>query len=1214
MQKSVIGLVDQPPLVSVCIGSYKHVTYLRECLDSVLQQTYPNLDVVVVDDASGDGTAALLEDYAQRYPDRFRYEVFPTNSGVSKTFNHAFSLARSEYIATLGSDDRMSPMRIASQIALMLENPECVACFTQVRVIDGDGRLHPHAQALAEHFNQPIHDLRWQLLDGNIFNGPSLMLRKSAFFEVGGYHGTLRYVQDYDLYLRLLEKGTLLRVDAPLTDYRVHDGNLSVSFRAPDPAMGLEMLGAMLNALRIWPLQSLFPEDIGLPEARAAALLRVAEHLRQMDAKYQRHISIGTAQAYQLVLQAARLDPARASDLKLRLENELKTSYVQDAASVFSPEQKAALWRLSPKQEQAYLCKLLNGAMPGFTFVVFAYGDSQLALAESLASCFQYYPLCERILLVSEERPQGLMAAVEWVELAVFQALPAEALVASTGWVLFLGDGDRLDPSGFLRAADAIQDNPQWRCCYFDEDSAIPGEQGSALYRPNFNLDLLRSYPYMGRVLAFEVQALQSVLQQGEAFSIYESLFRLFEQYGSTAIGHVAEVAVHVAAPFGEWLANSADAAAFSLTLQRHLGRTGISHQLLPRTEPWLHRVQYLHERAATVSIIIHGKAVLSSLQFCLESLIEHTVEEPFEIIVIDAFSDDRAATYLGQLAEIAGGRMLVANCAPDDSEAAVLNQAANVAQGDHLLFLDQRVSPLEPGWLVNLLNHGQRREVGAVGARLCYPDGRAYHGGLVLGLNGIAGRAFHGAPVDHPGYMYRLQVDHDLSAVDGACLLVRREDFIDLQGFEQGQGMQGLSLQLLVIDLCQRLAAGGKLVVFAADAILMYRDDGRETPASLADPDALQQAFYQRWLPVLANDPAYNRNFARRGAGFEQEPSPRLATTFLPAANRARLLCYPGDLQGSGHYRVIQPSQHLLKEALMDGECHDSFLDPVELQRYKPDVVVLQRQVGEAQRQAIEDIARFSGAYRLYDVDDYLFDLPAKSAHREHLPKNLHSSLAKVFSQVDSLVVSTEELADAMSGYHRNIRVANNYLPPSWWQGLRPSRQVGRKPRVGWAGGISHTGDLEMMLEVVRELADEVEWVFFGMCPDSLRPFVQEFHAGVAIEQYPAKLASLNLDLALAPLEQNLFNQCKSNLRLLEYGACGYPVICTDIHPYRGALPVIRVANRKQEWLEAIHSQLMDLGQTAAAGDRLRQTVLKDWMLAGDNLLRWQQAWRPGN
>jgi hypothetical protein len=135
---------------------------------------------------------------------------------------------------------------------------------------------------------------------------------------------------------------------------------------------------------------------------------------------------------------------------------------------------------------------------------------------------------------------------------------------------------------------------------------------------------------------------------------------------------------------------------------------------------------------------------------------------------------------------------------------------------------------------------------------------------------------------------------------------------------------------------------------------------------------------------------------------------------------------------------------------------------------------------------------------------------------------------------------------------------------------------------------------------------------VFFGMCPDKLRPYVHEFHNGVPIEEYPRKLASLNLDLALAPLEENTFNECKSNLRLLEYGACGFPVVCTDIVCYEGDLPVTRVKNRYKEWVSAIRMHLDDLDATATMGDALRDAVRKDWMLTEDKVISWRDAWLP--
>jgi hypothetical protein len=135
---------------------------------------------------------------------------------------------------------------------------------------------------------------------------------------------------------------------------------------------------------------------------------------------------------------------------------------------------------------------------------------------------------------------------------------------------------------------------------------------------------------------------------------------------------------------------------------------------------------------------------------------------------------------------------------------------------------------------------------------------------------------------------------------------------------------------------------------------------------------------------------------------------------------------------------------------------------------------------------------------------------------------------------------------------------------------------------------------------------------VFFGMCPDKLRPYVHEFHSGVPIEEYPRKLASLNLDLALAPLEENAFNECKSNLRLLEYGACGFPVICTDMVCYEGDLPVTRVKNRYKEWTGAIRMHLDDMDANAKMGDTLRDAVQRDWMLTDDKLTAWRDAWLP--
>ncbi len=535
-------------------------------------------------------------------------------------------------------------------------------------------------------------------------------------------------------------------------------------------------------------------------------------------------------------------------------------------------------------------------------------------------------------------------------------------------------------------------------------------------------------------------------------------------------------------------------------------------------------------------------------------------------------------------------------------SRGALRNLAASRARGEFLLWLDAGSGILDKDWLQQLLNHGQRPEVGAVGAKLLAADGRVCHAGWLLGLCGPAGRAFEGRSHEDAGYLQRLQVDQNYSAVAGECLLMRRELFLELGGFDEALTRWD------DVDICLRAVQAGYLNVWTPRARLLL-DAPATTAASVEEEDAL----YARWLPLLARDPAYNPGFSLQAEGGFKLADPQLAWRPLQGWRPLpTVLAHPADLFGCGHYRVIQPFSTLRESASIDGALSIGLMHVADLERYDPDVLVLQRQVGEERLEAMRRMQAFSRAFKVYELDDYLPNVPLKSAHRQHLPKDILRTLRRGLGYVDRFVVSTPALAEAFAGLHPDIRVIENRLPVGWWQGLRAQRRRGERPRVGWAGGSSHTGDLELIADVVRELADEVDWVFFGMCPPSIRPFVREVHAGVPIERYPRALAALDLDLALAPVEQNLFNECKSNLRLLEYGACGFPVVCSDVRCYQDDLPVTRVKNRFRDWVEAIRMHTRDLDAAARAGDNLRERVLADWMLDGEHLRAWYRAWMP--
>jgi glycosyltransferase involved in cell wall biosynthesis len=127
------------------------------------------------------------------------------------------------------------------------------------------------------------------------------------------------------------------------------------------------------------------------------------------------------------------------------------------------------------------------------------------------------------------------------------------------------------------------------------------------------------------------------------------------------------------------------------------------------------------------------------------------------------------------------------------------------------------------------------------------------------------------------------------------------------------------------------------------------------------------------------------------------------------------------------------------------------------------------------------------------------------------------------------------------------------------------------------------------------------------GMQTEQAKPYIKEFHSFVSINEYPEKMASLDLDIAIAPLEDNLFNRCKSNLRLLEYGAMSWPVVCSDVYPYQtNNPPVIRVKPTVSEWLVALNLLIDDELKREQLG-----RALKDWVVSQYTLDNWAQQWR---
>ncbi|HYY36023.1 MAG TPA: glycosyltransferase family 2 protein, partial [Candidatus Binatia bacterium] len=259
---------------------------------------------------------------------------------------------------------------------------------------------------------------------------------------------------------------------------------------------------------------------------------------------------------------------------------------------------------------------------------------------------------------------------------------------------------------------------------------------------------------------------------------------------------------------------------------------------------------------AKKISIIISVRDRVDLLARCLDSLTSKTSYAPYEVVVVDndGQSDD-ARAYFSHF------KHRILHYPGPFNFSAINNFAVKQTDSPWLLFLNYHTEVLDGDWLTTMAEHVQRREVGAVGPRLLYPDNTVEHAGIVLGVGGIAEHAFRGLPAEAPGICRQLQATRNYSAVTGACLLTRRDVFNEVGGFDES-----LPVSFGDIDLCLKIRRAGYVIVYTPFAKLYYHESAvrRQTAEPLE-----ANVISKRWADVLERDPYYNPNLSRKRADF---------------------------------------------------------------------------------------------------------------------------------------------------------------------------------------------------------------------------------------------------------------------------------------------------------------------------------------------------------
>lgn len=771
---------------------------------------------------------------------------------------------------------------------------------------------------------------------------------------------------------------------------------------------------------------------------------------------------------------------------------------------------------------------------------------------------------------------------------------------ADARWFSVLRAGETLIGSGLQSLLLELASTQGLRGVF--GDAVLNSEDGgqSLLFRPDMNLDLLLSCPLsMARNWVFERATWENLggfcLEHPQGFE-FHYILRLIESGGLSGLGHVSEPLVSTVS--------------FSLQdnpheralIEQHLRVRGFDQGQVNSLMPGCYALDYRPDYAPSVSILVVVDGRLAEAQRCVDSLLENTPYDHYELLLLDRGNQESTVqSWLSGIEQLAIENIRVLRYPAEVSEIAIRNDATNESRGEYLLFLDAGIGIAGSDWLQQLVNHAVRPEVGVVGAKLVDGNANIAHAGLILGLDGDARSPYKGLGGESSGYMHRLHLDQNCSAVSDLCMMVSAELFSTAGGFDE-------TLEPWAdVDFSLRVEQLGYLNVWTPRTRLLIRQ------VEIAVPGIEQHdRLYERWLASLAHDPSYNRNLSLRSATiFKPHDSvlswrPLAACRELPTVLVQPLAGYPSSQQ-----RVIAPLRHLREEGLLQGGATTRLMSIVELERYQPDSVVFHRQIQAEDVQAMYQLQKFSRSFKIYDLDAFLPGLP-KSMLNAVQPEQVQQHLKLVLACMDRVVVSNVALAQVFDGNVADIRVLEDRLEPEIWSELEAQRRISSLPRVGWVGRQEQAADFQVISSVIMELSAEVEWIVFGHCPEALLPYVHEVRKPVVYADYAVSLAELNLDLALAPLEESLFNRCKGNRRLLEYGACGYPVICSDLEPFHGDLPVTRVKNTHEAWIGAVRAYLADLDSAALLGDAFKARVRRDFMLEGDALNVWRDAWLP--
>ncbi len=436
-------------------------------------------------------------------------------------------------------------------------------------------------------------------------------------------------------------------------------------------------------------------------------------------------------------------------------------------------------------------------------------------------------------------------------------------------FVAFLDHDDELAEHALYRVVCELNRHPEAQLLYSDED--IVDENGNRLshhFKPDWNPEFFYAVNYICHLAVYRtalVKTLGGFRRGFEGSQDYDLALRCTARIAPNHIRHIPEILYHWRAIDGSTAKNAAHkcyaTGAGLNALQEHFQLLEIEAIVEQGPLPTTYRVRYpISGSKPKVSLIIPTRNGYRLIHQCVQSIFSKTEYSNYQIIIVDnQTNDEKTLDYFKSLE--CEKRVKVLKYPFPFNYSAINNFAVRHADGDVIGLLNNDTEIISPEWLDEMVSHAIQPDVGAVGAKLLYPDGRIQHAGVILGLGGLAAHSHRLFRSDDAGYLGRLVLTQELSAVTAACMVLRKVLFEKVGGFNE----KDLPIAYNDVDLCLRLRTTGYRIVWTPHALLYHHESASR---GLEDTPHKQGRFaketdYMRgkWGDKLLVDPFYNPN-----------------------------------------------------------------------------------------------------------------------------------------------------------------------------------------------------------------------------------------------------------------------------------------------------------------------------------------------------------------